>query len=129
MAEPFKECSLCGTAWENLAAFVCDPDLAVEGYQACHVAPEWSLILLTHTSPGCGTTLAVRASALKHLDDGSAGRFGVANPLTLLGLCREHPQLEAPAAEAEVPWVQSVLQCLRRHELPPHLATAASWSA
>jgi hypothetical protein len=104
--EPFKECTACGSYWEDYREFVTDRNLRVEGFQASHVAPEYDLILVTHR---CGTTLAVWADALRVLADDPAG-----------------PSPEQYVPEADPSWVTPVLACLRRHELPPDLEPPAA---
>jgi len=102
--EPFKACTACGSYWVDYQEFVTDRELRVEGFQASGIAPEYDMILVTHR---CGTTLAVWVDALRALaDEAPAGRAEPYSPRTV------------PA------WVQPILTCLRRHELPPALASA-----
>lgn len=96
--EPFKACTACGSYWADYREFVTDRELRVEGFQPSRVAPEYDLVLVTHR---CGTTLAVWAQALRALIDGCAA-----------------PAAEPPFDGVDPPWVQPLLACLRRHELP-----------
>jgi hypothetical protein len=103
-AEPFKACTACGRYWIDYREFVTDRELRVRGFQASGVAPEYDMILVTHR---CGTTLAVWADALRALAGG-----------TPIGPAEPYSPRTVPA------WVQPILTCLRRHELPSALASA-----
>jgi len=121
----FKTCNLCGAVWHDYEEFVVDPDLRVEGYQACFVEPDLGLILVTHMVDGCRTTLGVRASTLRPLHDGP--ELGERRTLTdcCLKLCVDISRLEECTADCDMAWVRSALQWLRKHELPPHLKAAS----
>jgi hypothetical protein len=119
--EPFKQCSLCGTVWPEFRDFVTDPTVRVVGYQPNSIDPELSLILVSHNTPDCHTTLGVRLSVLRGLWDGpqwaerGMGLDGWISPGS------GEPRPEEWRVEGEMAWVRQVLEWLRRHELPPHL--------
>ena len=118
---PFKQCSLCAATWQVYQDFVTDPELQVEGYQACFDDPDEGLILVTHRVKGCGTTLALRAKVFKRLYGGPwwpERRTGLAD---CLRLCLDKGRLEECTAECALAWVRQAIKCLRRHELPAHL--------
>jgi hypothetical protein len=112
---------MCQTTWADLQEFVTDHRLRVEGYEACFLTPDWGLILLTHRTAGCGTTLAVRAVVLKPLHNGPFWTERMTGLEECLRLCLDKGRLEECTAECEMAWIRSALQWLRRHELPPHM--------
>ncbi|MBM3499555.1 MAG: hypothetical protein FJX74_12920 [Armatimonadetes bacterium] len=124
--EPFKCCTLCGSRWSGLERFVLDTELKVEGYQANFVDPDYGLFLVTHDIDGCGTTLAVWANDFRHLYTGPVYAERHTGQEHCTGRCLERNLVEACDAPCDMAWVRHVLQWLRRHELPPHLAAAAS---
>jgi hypothetical protein len=103
-SEPFKVCPFCGTSWPDYREFITDRALRVAGFQPSLVAPKYHLILVTHRTAYCGTTLAVWADRLRVL---------------LYDDWREC------MGEHDTSWVHHVLKWLRRHELPPHLVEPA----
>jgi hypothetical protein len=123
---PFKECSLCGSCWEELERFVLDPELRIEGYQANFVDPDYGLFLVTHETDGCGTTLAVWAERFRHLYDGPVHTERHMGGQYCTRQCLERNRVEDCEAPCDMAWVRHVLQWLRRHELPPHLAAAST---
>ena len=123
--QPFLECSLCGAIWRDYREVVTDPQLSVVGYQPCFDNPYDGLILVTHEVEGCGTTLAVRAHKLRLLYDGPVWPELKKGTAECCLLCINEGDLEDCTAECAMAWVRTVLQYLRRHELPPHLAAGA----
>lgn len=117
----FKRCSLCGKVWPQLADLVVDRDLQVTGYQACFVDPQMGLILVTHRVEGCGTTLALRVDTLRDLYDGPEHAESRTGQEFCRGYCLRHNILEECDVDCEMAWARTVLQWLRKHELPPHM--------
>jgi hypothetical protein len=121
-AEPFKTCTMCHAVWDDLRAFVLDPELYVMGYLAVPEGPGNGLILTNHRAPGCGTTLGVHAHSLRVLYAGPEHperRMGTAS---CSGYCLTRDRLDDCDADCDLAWVRHAMQYLRRHELPPHLA-------
>ena len=119
--EPLMTCSRCGVKWEDIIEIIQDPLLQVEGYQATFVEPKNGLILITHHSDNCGTTLALVVADLKCLDN-SDEIFTRNNGLDGCdGLCLLENKLEDCNAPCDMAWVRHAIQWLRKHQLPPHL--------
>lgn len=118
-ASDFKNCSRCEQRWRTCAEFVCDRDLETNGYQASLGHPEEGLILVTHVSGECGTTLAVLAEDLKPLYHGPLYTEFCGGGELCERHCVDEGDLEECAAPCAMSWVRVVLQYLRRHELPP----------
>ena len=117
-AVDFKDCTRCAHQWRTCADFVRDRELEINGYQASLGYPEEGLILVTHVSGECGTTLAVRAEALKPLYQGPLFTEFCAGEEACERRCLEEGDLEECSAPCAMAWVRVVLQYLRRHELP-----------
>ncbi len=117
----FKECAMCGRSWADLSEFVLDIELRVDGYQACFLKPEMGLVLVTHEVEGCGTTLAVRATLLRSLYDGPEYTQRRTGQAVCSGACLRMNRVEECEADCDMAWVRTVMQYLRRHELPPHI--------
>ena len=69
-ASIFKKCTLCGMVWRNREEFLQDPTLILNGYQGSLQGllsgkQKRGLLLFTHLTEECGTTLACDPSAFK----------------------------------------------------------------
>ncbi len=117
----FKQCTMCGTQWATLSEFVLDPDLVVNGYQAHFEFPERGLAIVTHAVPDCGTTLAIPVHKLRSLYRGPNYRERRTGTIACAGRCLRIEDLQACDANCDMAWVRHAIQCLLRHELPPHL--------
>jgi hypothetical protein len=114
----YKICSMCGKTWYRPADLVSDQLLRLNGYQAAVPDSEKGLLLFTHETDGCNSTLAVPARDFRFMYDGpvySECNFG--QP-TCESHCLEHSDLEACAAQCCMAWVRDLIQYIRRHELP-----------
>ena len=119
--EHFKHCTMCGTSWRDLAEFVTDFQLRVEGYQACFPQPDLGLVMLTHRADGCGTTLAVAAAELRPLYDGPEFTEHRVGQEDCEKHCLQVKDIEECDVECDMAWIRTVMQYLRRHELPAHM--------
>jgi hypothetical protein len=66
----FKRCSLCGQEWMTRDEFLADKTLKLNGYQGSLRRLKLGemakgLLLFTHHSANCGTTLAIEAKRFK----------------------------------------------------------------
>ena len=68
--DSFKKCNACGTTWKDRGAFLSAADVNYLGYQDFIEDGVLGLFLFNNTN--CGTTLALEASRLHDLDDGSS---------------------------------------------------------
>jgi hypothetical protein len=72
--EPFKKCSMCGKEWNKRDSFLDDSDVLLNGYQWNRkrvqegFAPN-GLLIFTHMTHRCGTSLAIAASKFKDIRD------------------------------------------------------------
>jgi hypothetical protein len=124
-APPLKQCPMCKTTWPDICDLVLDPELTVEGYMADFVHPERGLVLLTHLRQRCGTSLAIRAEACRSLYGGPRHAEHRTGSERCPRLCLTREALAACHVDCDMAWVRAAIQCLHRHELPPHLAPAA----
>jgi hypothetical protein len=66
----FKTCPLCGKVWNTIDEFLSDTELHLNGYQGnmkrlLDGRERYGLLLFTHRSEQCGTTLAFEPSVFK----------------------------------------------------------------
>jgi len=68
----FKNCSLCGKMWKTKDAFLTDDSIRLEGYQYNRLKvlaglPPCGLLIFTHLTKNCGTSLAIRVGEFMDL--------------------------------------------------------------
>lgn len=119
--DAFKQCTVCGKVWPDIRDMVLDPELQVDGYQACFTDPQLGLILLTHRAPDCGNTLALVIKTLRVLYAGPVYSERQTGLEPCRDYCLRRNILEECDAECELAWARTVLQYFRRHELPLHM--------
>ncbi len=66
----FKRCTLCGKEWETREKFLADTEIRLDGYQWNYLKvidgmPPDGVLVFTHSSGGCGTSLALAARLFK----------------------------------------------------------------
>lgn len=127
--KPFKHCACCQQVWPRAVDLVLDPALSVCGYQAFPDEPELGLFLLTHCVNGCYTTIGVRAGLLRDFYNGPCHTHRMMGEPDCPGHCLDRGNLETCDIACDLVWVRHVLQYLRRHELPPHIARQAALEA
>jgi len=68
---PFKRCSMCLKEWHSREEFLADRSTTMDGYQVnrrrieAGLPPE-GILLFTHRTKKCGTTLGIAASKFKN---------------------------------------------------------------
>jgi hypothetical protein len=115
--QTFKMCSMCHKVWADCERFVTDPELTVNGYQAFFDNPADGLILFTHRTKGCRSTLALKAAAFKDLYRGPkqfSMNFGAPSYPEHRADTRSLEFCETPCS---MKWVRDVLQLLRAHRM------------
>ena len=67
---PFKQCSMCRKEWHTREEFLADRSTTMDGYQVnrrrieAGLPPE-GILLFTHRTRRCGTTLGISASKFR----------------------------------------------------------------
>jgi len=67
---PFKRCSMCSKEWHTREEFLADRTMIMDGYQVnrrrieAGLPPE-GILLFTHRTKRCGTTLGISASKFR----------------------------------------------------------------
>ncbi|HUI10209.1 MAG TPA: hypothetical protein VL221_07765 [Bacteroidota bacterium] len=67
---PFKRCSMCRKEWLTREEFLADRSMYLDGYQVnrrrieAGLPPE-GILLFTHKTKACGTTLGISASKFR----------------------------------------------------------------
>jgi len=116
--EVFKTCPLCSEQWATLEEFVRDERLKLDGYSAFFDDPGKGLIFVTHLLPHCGTTLTLAAAKLRPLYRGPVHLESHHGAEDCNRLCLDRRELDECHAPCAMAWVRTVLQHLRRHEMP-----------
>jgi hypothetical protein len=114
---PFKICPMCLTAWNDRESFVTDPQLVVNGYQAFFDRPEDGLILFTHRTKNCHSTLALKAANFKSLYQGPKHDLLNRGEPSCPRYCLVNENLEPCREKCSMHWVREVLQLLRVHRV------------
>jgi len=114
---PFKTCNMCKTVWRDCGSFVADRSLILNGYQAFFDNPEDGLILFTHRTAGCCSTLALKAGAFKSLYKGPKHEIVNYGAESCPGNCLDARNFEACHAHCSLHWVREILQMLRAHRV------------
>ena len=115
---PYKSCPLCGRIWHAPADMVCDQTLKLNGYQADVPNPEKGLLLFTHESDGCYSTIGVYAIDFRFMHDGIIYPECHFQQADCEGRCLDESDLEICHAHCCMAWVRDVIQYIRRHEVP-----------
>jgi hypothetical protein len=110
---PFKTCPCCRRAWPTRAAFIADPSVVLNGYQADFARLERGLLFFTHAVEECGSTTTIHAGEFLDLYQGP--RHAVSR--TLSPECPRHcisrHDLEPCGVKCECAFVREVVQLLR----------------
>jgi hypothetical protein len=109
----FKACPGCRYVWEDREEFLSDPDVEVVGYQVNYDDPNAGLILFTHQTPACGTTLALEVREFSDLYRGPICEDLLENTDECPGHCRDMSSLERCAKECNCTFARDILQILR----------------
>jgi hypothetical protein len=121
-----KQCTTCSTQWLTLQQLVEDRNLKIEGYQACFGDADAGLIILTHKTRTCGTTLVLPARVFRPLIAGCLPEAHMTLSTPCPRRCSRPRDFEACQVKCDMAWVREVLGLLRRHEWPEHLRRAAA---
>ena len=101
---------MCGVEWNSRDAFLADPCIYLNGYQANFVDLEAGLFFFTHKASSCGTTLAILADKFTDLHDGPVFGKSLRGTQDCPKLCTRTQALEACPQQCECAFVRDVLQ-------------------
>lgn len=114
----FKCCGKCFKAWRHREDLVRDPDLILIGYQPTFGPPNDGLLLFTHVTPDCGSTLAVPVRAFEDYIRTRDDAIRLVGTSVCPGHCLRVHDLQACHVPCQMRWVRQLIQILRRHEVP-----------
>ena len=114
----YKRCGLCHATWPSLTAFLRDPSVIIEGYQASFADPAGSLFLFTHD---CGTTLSLRADLLTNLSEHPIHFIRMTSSSSCPGYCLNDRSLAPCKNECDMRWARDIIQLLRKRSFPPNM--------
>ena len=113
-----KQCPMCQASWADLRALVEDRSLRVVGYMACFDDVDCGLVLLTHQTVTCGTTIVVPARVLRPLYHGPQIDIHATLSAQCPRLCTRRQDFEVCTVPCDMAWVREAMQVLRKHEWP-----------
>ncbi len=108
----FKTCPMCEKHWESRDAFIGDPTLVFNGYQANFGLVEQGLFYFTHEIDDCGSTMALKAEAFLSLYRGK--RYAESKHLSqeCQRYCLERSELRRCQAHCQYAFVREVIQII-----------------
>lgn len=106
----YKNCNVCGHAWDSRAAFLGDPLIELIGYQVSFEDLKAGYFLFNHTVRGCGTTLAVPAGDFFDLYEGPIFEERLTGTQNCPGFCLNKGNMERCPERCECAYVREVLQ-------------------
>jgi hypothetical protein len=109
----FKTCPMCAKSWSSRNAFLDDPELSFNGYQANFGIKEQGLFYFTHHKPGCGSTMALKVGMFFSLYDGK--KFDENKHLSkeCTSLCLDREKLDRCPVHCEFAFVREVSQIIK----------------
>jgi len=103
---------MCRKSWISRDAFLVDPALIFNGYQADFGVLEQGLFYFTHETNNCGSTMALKAEAFLSLYTGK--RYTESKQLSkeCPQYCLERNQLKRCQAQCQYAFVREVTQII-----------------
>ena len=114
----FKCCGKCLKTWRTREDLVRDSELVLIGYQPTFGEPAEGLLLFTHMTPRCGSTLAVVVGDFEDYVQTQAETMPFVGAFVCPSHCLRVHDLQACNAPCQMRWVRQLIQILRRHEVP-----------
>jgi hypothetical protein len=109
----FKTCPMCEKSWSCRDAFLDDPELSFNGYQANFGIKGQGLFYFTHQKPGCGSTMALKVGKFFSLFNGKKFHENKHLSKECSGLCLDTKKLDRCPAHCEFAFVREVSQIIK----------------
>jgi hypothetical protein len=109
----FKTCPMCEKSWSCRDAFLDDPELIFNGYQANLGIKELGLFYFTHIKPGCGSTMALKVGMFFSLYNGQRFQQNKHLSKECSGLCLDREKLDRCPAHCEFAFVREISQIIK----------------
>lgn len=124
----FKTCPMCKKRWDSQDAFLDDPTLVFNGYQANFAVVEQGLFYFTHETDACGSTMALKAETFLSLYSGP--RYAESKQLSeeCQLYCLNRSELRRCQAHCQYAFVREVTQIILDRSHRSHVATASRTS-
>ena len=115
MTTPFKTCPCCNATWLTRSDFLSDPSLEINGY-----APDFDnllegLFFFTHHSPGCFSTMTLKAKSFNDLYTGKKYPERKTGDEDCLRLCFDKQELRRCDELCECAYVREIIGVIREH--------------
>ena len=120
----FKHCPCCFQNWSTRNAFLSDPSVTLNGYQADFEKLEYGLFFFTHHQTGCNSTLAIEVIDFLDLHKGPRYLQRQTGEADCPGYCLEKNQLDRCDAICECAFVRDIIQLIKHKKsfLPGQLS-------
>ena len=109
----FKICPMCAKKWSSRDAFLDDPELSFNGYQANFGIMEQGLFYFTHENSACGSTMVLKAEMFVSLYKGI--RYSEKKNLAddCPKLCLDQDKLDRCPIHCEFAFVREISQIIK----------------
>jgi hypothetical protein len=122
--DPFMLCGMCQTEWPTLTEFLNDPQLIMNGYQACFTDSTAGLFVFTHYQHDCNSSLAIPVREFEHLYAGQRHANCKAGGPGCQLHCLDRTNLSSCPNNCSMAWVRILLHELQlSHPAPATLET------
>lgn len=117
--EYFKTCPMCAKHWASRDAFLDDPTIDFNGYQANFGIMDQGLFYFTHQTDECGSTMVIKAEAFLSLYTGP--RYSEDKQLSkeCPRFCLDRKQLQRCQAHCRYAFIREVAQIITNRSNKP----------
>jgi len=99
--------------WESRDDLLADPAVKIVGYQVNYADPNAGLVLFSHETPDCGTSLAVTMREFRDFYFGPICEDLLENTDECPGYCKNRDSLEPCFGKCKCTFARDILQILR----------------
>jgi len=109
----FKKCPTCGFEWNDLDAFIDDPEAELIGYQVNFAHLEEGFLLFNHS---CGTTMSCRVGDFWELRGGPVFTECAMGTDECSGACLRPRDLSPCPAQCECVYVRDIMRIIQERK-------------
>ena len=118
---PFKQCSLCGHAWDSRDAFLIDPNVEIVGYQVNFASLSLGFLLFNHS---CHGTLSIAAEVFRDIYDGPVFSERATGGEQCPGHCLHQRNLKPCPTQCECGYIREIIKIIKDRQPIPRPAAA-----
>lgn len=120
-APPFRSCTKCGHVWEDVQAFIEDPNLKLNGYLPDFSQPGNGLIIVTHKTPACGSSFSLRVDLFRHMYQEQESADHHATPDGCEGRCFIYDDFSKCGSPCDMRWIRDLMLLISSNAFPAAL--------